>query len=235
MSNGRRMILAGLGWILGLLVFSVGHPTEAHEQSSKRPSPHRIGRVEMGNPVIGKQLFQEKRCVKCHSIKGNGGRVGPDLGRIQHTHNIYQMASIMWNHSTQMRQVMEERGIKRPEFKGEEMAHLLAYLHSLEVMGDPDRGKVVFERKGCVRCHSINGEGGKIGPELAQTSHPHPPIELTGMMWNHSPTMTAMMGALGVPRPVFEANEMVDLLAYLQAVQREAARGHPAGAPHHHH
>lgn len=232
------MMAIRLGWaaLAGLFVLVATLPPEAQQKApSRSPSPHRMGSARVGNPAVGKQLFQRRGCVNCHAIKGEGGTVGPDLGKIQHTHNIYQMAASMWNHATQMTQVMEEKGIKRPEFRGDEMAHLLAYLHSLEVVGDPERGKAVFEQKGCVRCHAIQGEGGKIGPELARTSHPHPPIELAGMMWNHSPTMTAMMGALGIPRPTFEGNEMADLLAYLDAVQRRAVRGHTPAAPRHGH
>lgn len=208
--------------------------------AAQRPPPgpgspgHRMDAVQVGNPTVGKQVFLRKGCAKCHAIKGEGGGIGPDLGKLQHTHNVYQMAAVMWNHSTQMRAVMEARGVQRPEFKGDEMAHLLAYLHSLQVVGDPARGKLVFEQKGCARCHAVLGEGGKIGPELGRTAHPHPPIELAGMMWNHSPTMSAMMGALGIPRPVFEGNEMADILAYLDAAQRRAAREHPDPGDHRH-
>jgi len=227
----------GTGVVVGLLLLLLTWlqaEGQAQRKAPARQAPaHPMREAQVGDPAVGKQLFQKKGCINCHAIKGEGGTVGPDLGKIQHTHNIYQMASIMWNHSVQERKAMEEMGIRRPEFKGDEFAHLLAYIHSLEVVGNPEKGKLVFERKGCVRCHAIHGEGGKIGPELAQTSHPHPPIELVGMMWNHSPTMTALMQAMGIPRPTFQGNEMADLLAYLSAVQREAARGHaPAG--HHH-
>lgn len=36
--------------------------------------------------------------------------------------------------------------------------------------GDPDNGREIFEKApeaGCIRCHSMNGQGGTIGPELA--------------------------------------------------------------------
>lgn len=223
-----------IGVLLGLLFLSPGLPAAAQQQMPPMAPHHRMEGMQIGNPAIGKQLFERKGCITCHAIKGKGGTVGPDLGKIQHTHNAYQMAASMWNHATQMTRTMLEQGIKRPEFKGDEMAHLLAYLHSLEVLGDPERGKQVFAQKGCVKCHSINGEGGKIGPELARTMHPHPPIELAGAMWNHSPVMSAMMEGLQIPRPAFEGNEMADLLAYLDAVQREAARGHGPGMPHGH-
>lgn len=231
--SGTILALAGAIVALGTLATEAQQPP-----SGEHGAHHRLEAMQVGNPTIGQRLFKTKRCITCHAVKGEGGDVGPDLGRIQHTHNVYQMAAVMWNHSTQMRQAMEAKGIERPTFKSDEMAHLLAYLHSLQVVGDPERGRAVFERKGCAKCHAINGVGGKIGPELARTHHPHPPIELAGMMWNHSPTMTAMMGALGIPRPVFDGNEMADLLAYLDAVQREAARESGRGghrdAPHRH-
>jgi len=229
-------IRRGSGLLVAIVLLLGALPLGAEQKApARRPPPHRMEGAQAGNPAIGKQLFQAKRCVMCHAIKGEGGSIGPDLGKIQHTHNIYQMASSMRNHATQMAQTMEEKRIQRPEFKGDEMAHLLAYLHSLEVVGDPERGKAVFEQKGCLKCHAIRGEGGKIGPELATTSHPHPPIELAGMMWNHSPTMSAMMGALGIARPVFEGNEMADLLAYLGAVQRRSTGGHEPPSPRHGH
>ena len=158
----------------------------------------------------------------------DGGYRGPDPMRSRD-------APVAWNHSTEMGTVMEAKRVKRPEFKGDEFAHLLAYLHNLSVVGDPERGRDVFEQKGCVKCHAIRGAGGKFGPELAGTTHPHPPIELAGMMWNHSPTMTAMMGALGIARPVFEGTEMADLLAYLNAAQRESTTGPTAKRGHHGH
>jgi cytochrome c2 len=33
-----------------------------------------------GNPARGEELFAEKRCVECHALRGQGGKVGPDLG-----------------------------------------------------------------------------------------------------------------------------------------------------------
>lgn len=215
------MIGQGVLSLAAALLLVAGPALAARHSANGPPRHHPMDGVQIGDPVLGKKLFQTKRCATCHAIKGAGASVGPDLGKLRHTHNIYQMAAVMWNHATQMQQVMEEKDVKRPEFKGDEMAHLLAYLHSLEVVGDVERGRAVFQQKGCARCHAINGEGGKFGPVLAPTSHPHPPIELAGMMWNHSPTMSAMMSALEIPRPVFEGTEMADLLAYLEIVQRQ--------------
>lgn len=227
--RGFRRVVVGLG-VLGVIAAPMA--VVGQMPPSWRG---RVHHVEVGNPAIGRRLFREKGCIQCHAIKGKGGTVGPDLGRIQHTDNVYTMAAIMWNHAPRMTQVMQEKGVRRPEFRGDEMAHLLAYLHSLEVVGDPEKGKQLFVSKGCVQCHAIRGEGGKIGPDLGATTHPHPTFELVGAMWNHAPTMTAIMQGMGIERPIPEGNEMADLLAYLQQVQAAGpGPGRPAGDHHGH-
>jgi mono/diheme cytochrome c family protein len=217
--------------IAGVVAFLPTGPARAEQGRAPGPAHG----VEVGNPALGKRLFQAKGCIRCHAVRGEGGTVGPDLGRLQHTHNIYTMAAIMWNHSPEMRETMAEEGIPRPVFKPGEMGHLLAYLHSLEVVGDPGAGKALFASKGCGKCHAIDGEGARIGPDLGRSGHPHPPIELAGLMWNHSPTMTAVMRAMGMERPVFEGNEMADLLAYLREVQGMGPANHHDPGEHHHH
>lgn len=214
--------------VIGVLLLICGVLQACAEQLVQlKPAPHRVEQLTAGDPVIGKRLFQEKKCAQCHAIKGVGGRVGPDLGQLLETHNIYLMAARLWNHAVGMTQVMEAMGIERPRFQGDEMAHLLAYFVSLEVVGDATVGRTVFQKKGCIRCHAIEGKGGTVGPDLAWTPHPHPPFELAGMMWNHSPTMSALMDALRIQRPSFEWVEMADLLAYLVEVQQRAARSTP--------
>ena len=37
------------------------------------------GMVVRGNPAEGRRLFEERGCVRCHSIWGNGGVLGPDF------------------------------------------------------------------------------------------------------------------------------------------------------------
>lgn len=181
------------------------------------------GMTLIGDPAIGKRIFSEKGCIRCHSIKGSGGKVGPDLAQLMRSHNAVRMAAILWNHALPMAKKMEELGIQRPTFKGDEMAHLIAYLHSLEVLGNPEEGARVFERKQCIKCHAIGGVGGKIGPDLAK-AHPHPPDELVGLMWNHAITMWTMMKALDIPWSVFEVGEMADLLSYILKVQKEKGK-----------
>lgn len=38
--------------------------------------------TEAGNVQLGQQLFDSQGCVGCHTINGNGGKVGPDLTKV---------------------------------------------------------------------------------------------------------------------------------------------------------
>src|SRR3989304_10036002 len=114
------------------------------------------------NPLKGRELFTSKGCIKCHPIRGEGGKVGPDLGKTVGQRSFFEVASIMWNHSPVMSEKMRELKVPRPKFSAEEMADMLAFLYFLnyfEEPGNPAQGKAVFARKGCVKCHSIAGAG----------------------------------------------------------------------------
>ncbi|NIT61885.1 MAG: c-type cytochrome, partial [Aliifodinibius sp.] len=42
------------------------------------PTKVPVGSFELGDPVKGKKLSEEKGCLHCHSIGGEGGTLGPD-------------------------------------------------------------------------------------------------------------------------------------------------------------
>ena len=56
----------------------------------------------------------------------------------------------------------------------EKSPDLLARFRECLQGGDADAGRVIFTKKpeaGCIRCHSVDGEGGQIGPELTWLRH----------------------------------------------------------------
>jgi cytochrome c2 len=69
--------------------------------------------VSPGSPKRGEELFGEKRCVECHSVRGHGGKVGPDLG-LTVKGSLMRIAGTMWNHGPKMWAKMAERGIEVP-------------------------------------------------------------------------------------------------------------------------
>jgi cytochrome c2 len=80
---------------------------------------------------------------------------------------------------------------------------------------DPVAGSRVFGEKGCVRCHAVNGVGGKVGPDLGRLPRPHSFFDLAAAMWNHLPRMADRMRSLGVPRPRLDSGQTGDLIAFL--------------------
>lgn len=82
--------------------------------------------------------------------------------------------------------------------------------------GDPHAGADTFREKGCSRCHSVNGAGGKLAPDLGFQRPAHSTLnQLVTAMWNHAPRMWSQMQAEHLAYPSFSTREMANLFAYL--------------------
>ncbi len=95
---------------------------------------------------------------------------------------------------------------------------------ALYVVGSPERGAALFYGdKQCSMCHSVNGKGGRLGPDLSGKRPGTPALGwLTTVLWNHAPGMWRQMRRGNKPR--LSAEEMADILAFLyQASHVEAA------------
>ena len=116
----------------------------------------------------GARLYQV-HCALCHGPKGEGSR-GPVLAKPNLTRAPDDAALI---------KILDE-GIRGTEMPGadalsdREKRQTAAYVRSLgkvvvkPVPGDAVRGAAIYNGKGnCRGCHSIHGEGGVAGPDLA--------------------------------------------------------------------
>ncbi|MFQ5912820.1 MAG: cytochrome c [Nitrospinota bacterium] len=82
-----------------------------------------------GDPVRGARLFREIGCVRCHSYRGKGGRVGPDLAPIaREVPGAPYWAQRMWNHVDIMARRTLEEGVPWPRFLDDDLADLIAFL-----------------------------------------------------------------------------------------------------------
>jgi mono/diheme cytochrome c family protein len=82
-------------------------------------------------------------------------------------------------------------------------------------MGDPVRGQSLFASKGCVVCHAVRGAGGRIGPDLGRKAAKSSFYEIAAGMWNHSIHMWERMLELRMVGPVFQEDELGDLIAFI--------------------
>ena len=177
-----------------------------------------------GDAKKGWQSFFTKGCIKCHAIWGEGGSVGPNLSITSSKHQTEaQIAAAMWNHAPAMWEKMKAKGIDFRGLSKEEMADIFAFLYFIRYMdepGDQEKGKELLATKKCSNCHAIQGEGGKVGPELTKWGAYANPILWTQMMWNHAPQMEEEMKNRGIAWPRFEGNEMVDIIFYIKSINK---------------
>jgi cytochrome c2 len=80
---------------------------------------------------------------------------------------------------------------------------------------NPLTGADIFFKKGCIECHAVWGIGKSFGPDLTQIGMEKDFFKLTGALWSHSPKMIDVMEERGIERPVFSAEEIERLLAYI--------------------
>ncbi len=86
--------------------------------------------------------------------------------------------------------------------------------------GDADRAKDVLRTRNCDVCHSVNGEGGSVAPDLARgVGRGFSPYFMAGLLWNHAPVMWAAMEKSGVAKPELSEQQAADLFVYFFAAR----------------
>lgn len=176
-----------------------------------------------GDPERGRGVFADKRCAQCHQARGHAG-VGPPLEALRHPQGAFELAGRLWNHAPAMFTVLTQEGIAWPDVSEAEMADLMAYLRA-DPARDPGpdvyRGQLTVVRKGCLKCHQLRNEGGRIGPELAERRPAYKSaVAWASAMWRHTPRMAAKALEAEIAYPRFTGAEMRDLVGFLQSVSR---------------
>lgn len=154
----------------------------------------------------GEQLFHSKGCQSCHT--GSRSHVGRYTGR-----SPTDFASAMWNHAPWMAE-------QPPTLTYAEMRHIVGYLWTLQVFdrpGNPARGRHVFTTKKCAACHANASSG---APGLASWNGRTHAFAMVEALWQHGPAMFQLVRKKQLPWPRFAAEEMRDLIAYLNGTAR---------------
>jgi mono/diheme cytochrome c family protein len=116
------IVLVGIGLLIGVLI----------EGGGSQATGETLEAGEIGNAKDGRELFVSQGCSMCHSFEGRGGTDAPDLdfmkGKLT-AKDIANMSGVIWDHLPEMKAAFAEEGIPFPEFTGNQMASLIAYLH----------------------------------------------------------------------------------------------------------
>ena len=83
------------------------------------------------DPSKGQVMLLRKSCLKCHSLRGEGARLAPDLSAQRPAYeSAVAWATRMWGHTPAMAAKAIEIGVLYPRFAGDDMLNLVAFLRS---------------------------------------------------------------------------------------------------------
>jgi len=130
-----------------------------------------------GDPKAAKAGEYEFRinCALCHGLGAHGGGRGPDLTGAQkrHAHSDSEMFQIISNGIPGTAMPANGTNGQGVGMTNEEIWQIVAYIRSVEMkapakpLGDAAHGKELFYGDAnCSLCHTVEGKGGRLGPEL---------------------------------------------------------------------
>jgi cytochrome c2 len=186
----------------------------------KQPVRKQQGHELPGDAERGWNVFQQK-CIECHSVHGQGGTTGPELGP-EHELPVggMEFASVLWNHAPAMLRKVREIGGSLPQLEGDEITDLDVFLASLrysEPAGSALVGERVFTERGCAACHGTTAGGTKMGPPLHSEPTTFTAVSFATALWKHGPRMIDRTEELGIAWPVLQATDIGDLVSFLNS------------------
>jgi len=96
------------------------------------------------------------------------------------------------------------------------------------IPGSSERGERLFKSMDCISCHSFNGAGGTLAPDLSQKREiVRTPIQLATVLWNHAPRMWRAQEA-GHIRRAPDSTQTADLFAYFYSLAYFSLPGNKA-------
>ncbi len=153
-----------------------------------------LGKLDARAPEItqavadGKMVWHKYDCVGCHTILGNGTYFAPDVTTVAaRKPKSFLKQFLMDPQSVNRHAVMPTLGITSTE--ADDLIAFLDWISKVDTNGWPPKpilataaslggqqlsaGQLVYQSQGCSNCHSINGIGGTLGPDLTKEGLRH--------------------------------------------------------------
>lgn len=125
------------------------------------PSPTPVSR--------GLAQYQAQGCPACHAIDSVGGTTGPNLSDVGARRDRDWLVRYLQDPSVVLPNSQMPAHSLSPE-NVQAIADYLAGLKGSVLAQGPsvDAGKLVYDEQGCSVCHTIQGRGGTLGPDLTR-------------------------------------------------------------------
>jgi len=186
------------------------------------------------------QLYDKFRCSTCHTFRGNGGTLAPDLSYEGSRSNREWLVQFLMNPQT----IRPSLTVRMPRFSmtradAETLAdYISSALQKAEVKPASvertqftaemaERGKSLFETKyACQSCHTIGSSGGYVGPSLNGAGDWLTPAWIES--WLRNPQ--ALVPGASEPKQPISESEIRDITAYLLTLKQAPATEAAAAA-----
>ena len=178
-------------------------------------------------------LVRDARCLTCHAIRGNGGTFAPELT------TVGSRLRRDW-----LEQFLMAPDIIRPMLKQMPKLQLtqaearVAADYAKKHLTDPsidsdflsknpstpedvERGKQLYDAKGCAACHQIGDSGGAIGPTLTHVADRLEP----GYIYQYVKNPQRFNARVVEPNYGFTNRQALDLTKYLLTLKKQVRGG----------
>ena len=147
----------------GLCVLGVLVQVPAHAQGpvQARPTEYAAADIAFGARVYAAQ------CTSCHGPTGDAvGGVDLRSGKFKSGSSDQDLVRVIMNG-------IPGTGMNAIRLNPAELTGIIAYVRNMNAFdpaaaktGEIGRGRAIVESKGCLRCHRIEAEGSRVGPDL---------------------------------------------------------------------
>jgi putative heme-binding domain-containing protein len=158
--------LCSIVWMACVLSVSAQNPARPAPAAASLPETNPYSSA--ADLEFGRAIYNG-RCGHCHGLNGEGGRGAVlNAGRFRHGGSDRELFQVIRN------------GVPNTEMPGAanlpamEIWRMVAYVQQLgrqgasdPSSGDPGAGAAVYARSACAQCHTIDGQGGHLGPDLS--------------------------------------------------------------------
>jgi ubiquinol-cytochrome c reductase cytochrome b subunit len=162
--------LAAIGWA-GLTVTAIVTTPKQSITGEDEASAVNDWQQLTPEALVGIGYFREEQCSTCHNLTEGQTKLGPNLAGT----SIRKSAPWMMEHFRNPSSLVPGTSMPPIHLGDSELASLASFLLKLTpqnakaLEAAPDfavAGAVVYRKNQCGTCHTINGEGMKIGPDL---------------------------------------------------------------------